>query len=110
RTADRRAARAAHVGEGTERKPDRQYGRLSPRRRARTRRPPRRRDRRLRGLAARRRVNPRPISTALVALLAATALTACDRTPSKTGGTSVPTAAKSERVPQEVGGIEGATP
>jgi len=54
---------------------------------------------------------PRQISTALIALLAATALTACDRTPSKTGGsTTVPTVAKSERVPQEVGGIEGATP
>jgi hypothetical protein len=44
-------------------------------------------------------------------LLAATALAACDRTPSKTGGSAtVQTAAKSERVPQEVGGIEGATP
>lgn len=54
---------------------------------------------------------PRPISTALIALLAATALTACDRTPSKAGGSAtVPTVAKSERVPQEVGGIEGATP
>ena len=52
-----------------------------------------------------------PISTALIALLAATALTACDRTPSKAGGSAtVSTAAKSERVPQEVGGIEGATP
>lgn len=54
---------------------------------------------------------PRQISTALIALLAATALTACDRTPSKAGGSAtVPTVAKSERVPQEVGGIEGATP
>ena len=54
---------------------------------------------------------PRQISTALIALLAATALTACDRTPSTTGGSAtVPTVAKSERVPQEVGGIEGATP
>ncbi len=51
-----------------------------------------------------------PISTALIALLAATALTACDRTPSKAGSATVSTAAKSERVPQEVGGIEGATP
>src|SRR3546814_5867089 len=32
------------------------------------------------------------------------------RTPSKGGSATVPTAAKSERVPQEVGGIEGATP
>ena len=54
---------------------------------------------------------PRPISTALIALLAATALTACDRTPSKSNGSAtVSTVAKSERVPQEVGGIEGATP
>lgn len=53
----------------------------------------------------------RQISTALIALLAATALTACDRTPTKAGGSAtVPTVAKSERVPQEVGGIEGATP
>ena len=53
----------------------------------------------------------RRISTALIALLAATALTACDRTPSKgNGSATVPTVAKSERVPQEVGGIEGATP
>ena len=53
----------------------------------------------------------RQISTALIALLAATALTACDRTPSKgNGSATVPTIAKSERVPQEVGGIEGATP
>lgn len=53
----------------------------------------------------------RQISTALIALMAATALTACDRTPSKAGGsTTVPTVAKSERVRQEVGGIEGATP
>lgn len=53
----------------------------------------------------------RRISTALFALLAATALTACDRTPSNgNGSATVPTVAKSERVPQEVGGIEGATP
>ena len=53
----------------------------------------------------------RRISTALFALLAATALTACDRTPSKgNGSATVPTIVKSERVPQEVGGIEGATP
>lgn len=53
----------------------------------------------------------RQISTALIALLAATALTACDRTSSKgNDGATVPTVAKSERVPQEVGGIEGATP
>lgn len=53
----------------------------------------------------------RQISTALIALLAATALTACDRSPSKgNGSATVPTIAKSERVPQEVGGIEGATP
>lgn len=53
----------------------------------------------------------RPIPTALIALLAATALAGCDRTPSKgNGSATVPTIAKSERVPAEVGGIEGATP
>ena len=53
----------------------------------------------------------RRISTALIALLAASALTACDRTPSKgNGSATVSTIAKSERVPAEVGGIEGATP
>ena len=53
----------------------------------------------------------RRISTALIALLAATALTACDRSPSPgNGSATVATVAKSERVRQEVGGIEGATP
>ena len=56
-------------------------------------------------------MRPQPLRIALLTLVAATALTACDRTPSKTGGSAtVSTAAKSERVPQEVGGIEGATP
>lgn len=53
----------------------------------------------------------RPIPTALIALLAATALAGCDRSPSKgKGSATVQTIAKSERVPAEVGGIEGATP
>lgn len=56
-------------------------------------------------------MRPQPLRIALLTLVAATALTACDRTPSKAGGSAtVSTAAKSERVPQEVGGIEGATP
>ena len=56
-------------------------------------------------------MRPQPLRIALLTLVAATALTACDRTPSKTGGSAtVSTTAKSERVPQEVGGIEGATP
>lgn len=51
-------------------------------------------------------------ATAGLALLAALSLGACDRTPAtKAGGTDkAPQIAKSERVPQEVGGIEGATP
>jgi hypothetical protein len=53
----------------------------------------------------------RPIQTALIALLAATSLAGCDRSPTKgNGSATVPTIAKSERVPAEVGGIEGATP
>lgn len=56
-------------------------------------------------------MRPQPLRIALLTLVAATTLTACDRTPSKTGGNAtVSTTAKSERVPQEVGGIEGATP
>jgi hypothetical protein len=56
-------------------------------------------------------MGPRLIPTALIALLAATALAGCDRTPTKgNGSATVPTIAKSERVPAEVGGIEGATP
>ncbi|SBV31177.1 conserved exported protein of unknown function [uncultured Sphingopyxis sp.] len=55
-------------------------------------------------------MRPQPLRIALLTLVATAALTACDRTPSKGGSASVPTAAKSERVPQEVGGIEGATP
>lgn len=47
-----------------------------------------------------------------LAAMAAVSLGACDRTPAtKTGGSDkAPQIAKSERVPQEVGGIEGATP
>lgn len=47
-----------------------------------------------------------------LAIVAAMSLAACDRSPAtKTGGTDkAPQIAKSERVPQEVGGIEGATP
>ncbi len=53
----------------------------------------------------------RPIPTALVALLAASALAGCDRSaPKGNGSATVQTIAKSERVPAEVGGIEGATP
>jgi hypothetical protein len=49
--------------------------------------------------------------TALVALIAAGALTACDRAPGAKGKGSATTAiGKAEGVPQEVGGIEGATP
>lgn len=48
---------------------------------------------------------------ALLALLAATALTACDRgKDGKRPGEATAQLAKTERVPQEVGGIEGATP
>lgn len=51
-------------------------------------------------------------ATAGLAVLAALSLGACDRTPAtKASGTGkAPQIAKSERVPQEVGGIEGATP
>lgn len=47
-----------------------------------------------------------------LAVIAALSLGACDRTPAtkKGGGDKAPQIAKSERVPQEVGGIEGATP
>jgi hypothetical protein len=46
-----------------------------------------------------------------LAAIAAVALAACDRTPAtNTGSDKAPQIAKSERVPQEVGGIEGATP
>ena len=47
-----------------------------------------------------------------LAAMAAATLAACDRTPAtSTGGsTKAPQIAKSERVPAEVGGIEGATP
>lgn len=48
---------------------------------------------------------------ALLALLAATSLSACDRGNSgKRPGETSAQLAKTERVPQEVGGIEGATP
>lgn len=54
---------------------------------------------------------PRPLASALVLLLAATALTGCDRAADKTGGSAkTPEVVRSETVPQEVGGIEGATP
>lgn len=47
----------------------------------------------------------------LLALVAATALTACDRgTGGKRPGETTAQLAKTERVPHEVGGIEGATP
>ena len=47
-----------------------------------------------------------------LAAIAAVSLAACDQTPAtKTSGSDkAPQIAKSERVPQEVGGIEGATP
>jgi len=49
--------------------------------------------------------------SALLALVAATALTGCDRGgDGKRPGETTAQLAKSERVPQEVGGIEGATP
>ena len=52
----------------------------------------------------------RPIPTALVALALTATLAACDRGgSSKTGGDTV-AIAKAERVPDEVGGIAGATP
>lgn len=55
---------------------------------------------------------PRLTATLGLAAMAAVALAACDRTPAtKTGGSDkAPQIAKSERVPVEVGGIEGATP
>lgn len=55
---------------------------------------------------------PRLTATAGLAMLAALSLGACDRNPAtKAGGSDkAPQIAKSERVPQEVGGIEGATP
>ena len=52
----------------------------------------------------------RPIPTALVALLAATALTACDGQKKGNSSATVQTVAKSDRAPEEIGGIEGATP
>lgn len=56
---------------------------------------------------------PRLTASVGLAVLAAVTLAACDRTPTatKTGGSDkTPQIAKSENVPQEVGGIEGATP
>ena len=50
----------------------------------------------------------RPLPIALAALLAATGLAACDRGPAKKVDKAE--AVRSESVPQEVGGIEGATP
>ena len=65
-------------------------------------------------MASRRRLSfvghPLP-RLALLALLAATSLSACDRGNSgKRPGETSAQLAKTERVPQEVGGIEGATP
>ena len=49
--------------------------------------------------------------TALIGLVAAGALTACDRSPGAKGKGSATTAiGKADSVPQDVGGIEGATP
>ena len=54
---------------------------------------------------------PRPIAPALMLLLAATALAGCDRAKGdKAGSDKAPEVARSETVPQEVGGIAGATP
>ena len=47
---------------------------------------------------------------ALVAVVMATALTACDRGDGKRPGETTAQLPKAEHVPQEVGGIEGATP
>jgi len=56
-------------------------------------------------------VRSHSIRIALLTLVAATALTACDRgNNGKRPGETTAQLAKSERVPQEVGGIEGATP
>lgn len=51
-------------------------------------------------------------ATAVLAVLAAASLAACDRSPATNSGGSekAPQIAKSDHVPQEVGGIEGATP
>ena len=49
--------------------------------------------------------------TALIALIAVGALTACDRSPGTKGkGSATAAIGKADSVPQEVGGIEGATP
>lgn len=50
------------------------------------------------------------VPTTLTALALATVLTGCDRGAKKAGGSATATIGKSERVPDEVGGIEGATP
>ncbi len=53
----------------------------------------------------------RPIPTALTALALTVALAACDRGGAgKGGGSDTVAITKAERVPEEVGGIEGATP
>lgn len=54
----------------------------------------------------------RPTRIALTALIAATALAGCDQLGGgkRAGEQTAQISAKSERVPQEVGGIEGATP
>jgi len=53
---------------------------------------------------------PRPLPLILTALLAATALAGCDRAGSGGKKVDAPDAARAADVPQEVGGIEGATP
>jgi hypothetical protein len=60
---------------------------------------------------------PSLVRTALVALIAAGALTACDRMPGAKGAkdrgsatAAIGKAEKADSVPEEVGGIEGATP
>ena len=57
---------------------------------------------------------PSLFRTALIALIAAGALTACDRVPGAKGakdkGRATAAIGKADSVPQEVGGIEGATP
>ncbi len=50
------------------------------------------------------------LRSALIALLAATTLAGCDRGNQTKTTSNIPQIAKSETVPQEVGGIEGATP
>lgn len=55
---------------------------------------------------------PRLTATIAMAVVVVLSLAACDRSPATKadGSAKAPEIAKSERVPQEVGGIEGATP